>query len=104
MLNGKQFENTQTAILTAHFHQVKGIPQEEKNAQRKIADGKIKAAYEEFRQHLEHTYLPQGSQDAKDALWSYIWNKQSEQNETRTLAYSEMETIYAEVARIVNLA
>lgn len=104
MLNGKQLDNTQLAILTAHFRQVMGLPQEEQEAQRKVADEKIEAAYEEFRKHLESTYLPSGSQNAKDALWTYIWTKRTEQQKSRALRYSEMETIYAEVAAIVSLA
>lgn len=104
MLNGKQMQNTEVSILTAHFHQVMGLPTEEQEAQRKVADAKVQAAYQQFRQNLEHTYLPNGSKDAKDALWSYISAKRIEQREPRALRYTEMETLYAEIAKIVNLA
>lgn len=104
MLTGRQLYKLQTALLQTHFGNVRGLPQEEQDKALKAVNVKIDAAIEEFRQHLEHTYLPKATQEAKDALWSYIWEKRNEKTNKRAIRYYEMETLYARIAQIVSLA
>lgn len=104
MLTGRQLYNFQNKLMEEHFLRVMGSTQEERNKALKPVKAKIDAAIEEFRQHLENAYLPDATQEAKEELWTYIWEKRNEKTKTRALRYYEMETLYARIAKIVSLA
>lgn len=99
MMNGTTLQELQETLISEYVYGAPDHDREASQASYQFGIQEFGKAIDQFRAHLELTYLPDANPRVKGTLWNKLWARHNDES----LNYAELETLYADIAEVINL-